>query len=381
MRVYFDNAATTPLSPEVIEEMTSVMSSHYGNPSSIHADGRHVRVLIEKARKSVANLLNASVGEIFFTSGGTESNNTALKCAVRDLGVKRIITSKMEHHCVLHSVESLHLHNQVELVYVDLNKETVIDHDSLRSLLSNSTKTTLVSLMHANNETGCMIDLNEISQICKEHGALFHTDTVQTIGHAEFDLENSDISFLSGSAHKFHGPKGCGFLYINANNNIKPLIEGGSQERNMRAGTENIYGIAGLAKALEMAIEEMDERMGHITQLREHFINEITSKMPEVYVFGGERKPHLETVLNLSFPPHPKGSLLLLNLDMEGISASGGSACSSGSMKGSHVMQAMGQEEGRSNVRFSFSHYNTIEEVNFTVEKLEKILAPVEQVI
>ncbi len=376
MRLYFDNAATSPMMPEVIDEMTKVMHETYGNPSSIHAHGREARVLIEKARKTVAECINASTGEIFFTSGGTESNNMALKCAVRDLGVERIITSPMEHHCVLHAAESLQRDCGIELVYVELHKDTVVDHADLERLLSTSNKKTLVSFMHANNETGCMIKLQEVADIVKSHGALFHTDTVQSIGHFPLDVQKTKIDFLSGAAHKFHGPKGVGFIYINGDNMLKPLIDGGSQERNMRAGTENIYGIVGLAKALELSCQHMNEWSAHIKGLRSYMLEQVQSVIPDAYPVGGFREPHLYTVLNISFPASPKSKMLLMLLDMEGVSASGGSACSSGSDKGSHVLSAMSEPTDRQAVRFSFSHYNTRNEVDTLVSKLAKILQP-----
>jgi cysteine desulfurase len=374
MRIYLDNAATTPLAEEVIEVMHRCMREQYGNPSSIHADGRSVRAAIESARKTVANCLGASIGEIFFTSGGTESNNMAIKCAVRDLGVRRIISSPIEHHCVLHSLDTVEQQNVlIEMVNVD--EKGRFDYDHLESLLkkTNGTKT-LVSLMHANNEIGTVHDMEGISSLCQTYGALYHSDTVQTIGHLPIDVSKTKIHFLSGGAHKFHGPKGCGFIYINNEAQLKPFIDGGSQERNMRGGTENIYGIAGLAKALELACQNMDDYRSHIEALRRHFMEQLLENFEDIHFYGDYAGDYLYTVLNVSFPPSPKSDLLLLHLDIAGISASGGSACSSGAEAGSHVLKAIGADPKRKAIRFSFSHYNTKEEIDTVVERLKGIV-------
>ncbi|MEM1327743.1 MAG: cysteine desulfurase family protein [Bacteroidota bacterium] len=374
MRVYLDNAATTPLSPEVITAMTEVMQAEYGNPSSIHAEGRRVRALIEQARKQVANCIGASIGEIFFTSGGTESNNMALKCAVRDLGVQRIISSPIEHHCVLHTLERLEKTGGVEIELLDVCTKGRVDYDRLEELLSSSDRKTLVSLMHANNETGILLDIDRVSKLCQEHDAYFHSDTVQTVGHFPMDVNTTPISFLSGAAHKFHGPKGVGFIYINGNNIIQPFIDGGAQERNMRGGTENVYGIVGLAKALELATDEMDERMAHIHDLRDYLAAQLKVNFEDLHFNTDLEQPSLYTVLSVAFPPSERSELLLLSLDIEGISVSGGSACSSGADAGSHVVTALKLKEGYKTVRFSFSHYNTKEELDVVVEKLKNIL-------
>ena len=268
-RIFLDNAATTPLDPEVLEAMTAVMRSDFGNPSSIHAEGRKARSLIEAARKTVANALNCSIGEIFFTSGGTEANNMALKNSVRDLGVERIISSPLEHHCVLHSLDAIRATGAATVEMVRTDEKGHIDLENLRSLLSQSTAKTLVSLMHANNEIGNLLPLQEVADICEEVGAYFHCDTVQTMGYYPIDLDRTRVSFLSGSAHKFYGPKGIGFVYINNDNIIKPYLDGGAQERNMRGGTENIYGIVGLARALEKAIEEREDRRSRMEDVRQ----------------------------------------------------------------------------------------------------------------
>lgn len=375
MRVFLDNAATTPMSEEVIQAMLPIMREDYGNPSSIHACGRKVRAKIEECRKIVANYIGASIGEIFFTSGGTESNNMALKCAVRDLAVKRIISDPLEHHCVLHSLESLQREGiQIDLVRVD--ERGRIDYDHLEELLASSDKKTMVSLMHANNEIGTKQDLDRISNICQEHNALFHSDTVQTMGHFPINVNETKISFLSGSAHKFHGPKGVGFIYINSENLLKPFIEGGAQERNMRGGTENVIGIVGLAKAFQLTCDNMAERQAHIEDLRNYMKAQLTENFEDIQFNGDHDGDYLYTVLSTSFPPSPKAALLLLSLDIAGISASGGSACSSGAEKGSHVLAAIEAPIDRKTIRFSFSHYNTKEDIDFLIEKL-KTLTPI----
>lgn len=373
MRVYFDNAATTPLSEEVSDAMLRVMRDVFGNPSSIHADGRKARATVEEARKKVAHLIGASIGEVFFTSGGTESNNMALKNAVRDLGVRRIISSPIEHHCVLHTADRLATAGvQVERLPVDeLGR---MDYAGLEARIQTGAGHTLVSLMHANNEIGTMIDLRRVGDLCREAGVLFHSDTVQTMGHFPFDLSQTYLSFCSGSAHKFHGPKGTGFIYINNDNQIEPFIDGGSQERNMRAGTENIAGIVGLATALELACREMEERKAHILGLRSYLAGELQRHFTDIRFNGEQEFPFLYTVLSVSFPPSAKSELLLLHLDIAGISASGGSACSSGAEAGSHVLEALGGEPDRKTIRFSFSHYNTREEIDFLIGKMKGIL-------
>ena len=373
MRVYFDNAATTPLCEEAIEAMTTLMRDYHGNPSSIHACGRKVRSTIEKSRKTIANLIGASIGEIFFTSGGTEANNMALNCSVRDLGVKRIITSPIEHHCILHCTDKL-ADQGVEIVMVNIDKDGHFDYEHLEQLLADKSKKTLVSLMHANNEIGTVADMTRISQLCEMYEALFHSDTVQTVGHFPIDVSKTKISFLSGGAHKFHGPKGVGFVYINNDNMIKPMIHGGGQERNMRAGTENVYGISGMAKALELACEEMESRHQHIEGIRTYLKNSLSENFEDIQFNGDVDGAHLYTVLSVSFPPSDKSDMLLLNLDIHGISCSGGSACSSGAEAGSHVQKALESDPKRKNIRFSFSHFNTKEEVDYLMEKLATII-------
>ncbi|HRI59197.1 MAG TPA: cysteine desulfurase family protein [Saprospiraceae bacterium] len=374
-RVYFDNAATTPIAEEVIDAMLPVLRGQFGNPSSIHAEGRSVRAVVESARKTVAQSIGASTAEIFFTSGGTESNNMAIKCAVRDLGVRRIISSPTEHHCGLHAIDTVQQQKDVEVVWLPVDERGRVDLQALEQALQESAGIkTLVSLMHANNEIGTMIDLEQVSALCRQYGVLFHSDTVQTVGHFPINVQKMPVNFLSGAAHKFHGPKGVGFIYINPESPIKPFIDGGAQERNMRGGTENVYGIVGLAKALELATAEMETRSEHIREVRNYMKERLLETFDDIQFNGDYDGECLYTVLSVSFPPSPKNELLLLSLDIAGVSASGGSACSSGAEKGSHVLEAIGADPARKSIRFSFSHYNTKEEVDFVVEKLKTIL-------
>ncbi|PSR11181.1 MAG: cysteine desulfurase [Bacteroidetes bacterium] len=374
-RIYLDNAATTPLDPAVIAAMLDVMQTQPGNPSSIHAEGRQARTIIEQARRTVARHLKASIGEIFFTSGGTEANNMALKGAVRDLGVRRIISAPTEHHCVLHSLERIGRERaDVTIVHVNLDQQGSPDLGHLEELLADHTLPTLVSLMHANNEIGTLVDLTAVGELCRAHGAYFHSDTVQTIGFYPIDVSTTPIHFLSGSAHKFHGPKGVGFIYINSDHQIQPFIDGGAQERNMRGGTENTYGIAGLAKALELAGLEQASRATHMRSLRTHLRNELLAFFPEVAFSGDVDNGHYK-LLNLRFPPTAKTELLLFNLDIAGISVSGGSACSSGTDTGSHVIRALyGDADDAVNIRVSFSHLNTLAEVDQLLAVLRQVM-------
>ena len=369
-KVYLDNAATTELDAEVLDVMLRSMKTDYGNPSSSHSFGRKTRSVIETSRRSIADLLNADASEIFFTSGGTEADNMAIRGAVRDAGVKHIITSKIEHPAVVNTVAHLKNKNKVSVDYVDLNENGVVDLIHLEELLSNNTNT-LVSLMHGNNEIGNLLDIESVSLLCQKYDALFHSDTVQTIGHYVFDLTKIKIDFLTCSAHKFHGPKGVGFLYINKQVNITPLIHGGSQERDMRAGTECVYGIVGLAKAMEVAYRDLAIHRKHIEQLKKHMIKELKNKLSFI-TFNGtslDLNNSLYTVLSLSFPRQDYDDLLLFNLDLLGISCSGGSACSSGNISQSHVISQIKTLDGPV-VRFSFSRYNSIEDVNFAIKQL-----------
>lgn len=373
MQVYFDNAATTPLEPEVIKVMTATMQENFGNPSSIHAHGRQVKTIVEKARKTVAGLLKASPSEIFFTSGGTEADNMAIVRSIIDLGITHAITSPLEHHAVLHTLEEQEKRGHIQLDLVHIDKQGNVDLAHLRQLLSNNPRT-FVSLMHANNEIGNLTDIKAVSAICQEFNAVFHSDTVQTMGHYVHDLSDLHIDFITGAGHKFHGPKGVGFLYINGRNKIQPLIYGGAQERNMRGGTENVYGIVGLAKAMEICYQEMEQHQQHIQGIKDYMISELEKAMPGIAINGNrESAQSLYTVLNVSLPKTDIADMLLFSLDIAGVSASGGSACSSGSEIGSHVLRALQCDSERPSVRFSFSKYNTKEEVDFVVKTLKDL--------
>jgi cysteine desulfurase len=373
MRVYLDNAATTPLDPEVMKEMCKVMENTYGNPSSIHSHGREARTLIERSRKTVANLLGTSPSEIFFTSSGTEADNTAIRCGIIDHGIKHAISSRIEHHAVIHSLEALEKAGVIKLSFVNLDKKGNIDYEHLETLLKENERS-FVSIMHANNEIGTLSDIERIGDLCEVYNAIYHCDTVQTMGHYKHDLSKLKAHFVVCSAHKLHGPKGVGFLHINHRIKIKPFIYGGAQERNMRGGTENIYGIVGLAKSLEMAYAEMDEHKQHIQGLKTYMINQLKESIPGVE-FNGEidADKSLYTVLNVSFPEMEMADMLLFNLDIAGISASGGSACSSGSDIGSHVLTAIGASASRPSVRFSFSKNTTKDEIDYTVSKIREL--------
>lgn len=379
MRVYLDNAATTAMDDRVIEAMLPFMREHYGNPSSVHSHGREVRTAIERSRKKVAELLNASPSEIFFTSGGTEADNTALVCGIDSHRIKHVITSPIEHHAVLHTLNECAKKGHIRLSNVEVNASGEISIDHLKELLSVNEKS-MVSIMHANNEIGNINDLNQIGELAKEKGAFMHSDTVQTMGHYTHDLKQIPVDALVGASHKFHGPKGAGFLFVRKDKKILPLIHGGAQERNMRGGTENVTGIVGLAKALELAYEDMSGHRRHIEALKKHMKEKLIQYIPGVSFNGlsGDMDKSLYTVLNVSLPPSEENSgMLLFNLDLHGISASGGSACSSGATVGSHVLRALGHTAERDAVRFSFSRFNTIEEIDYTVEKLKE-LYPVE---
>ncbi len=354
--------------------MLPFLTRNFGNPSSIHQEGRTTRAAIEGARKLVASLIGASTGEIFFTSGGTESNNMAIKCAVSDLGVRRIISSPVEHHCVKHSVEHLKSMDMVQVDMVRVDQYALPDFNHLEELLAASDIPTLVTIMHANNELGSMLDLNQLSTLCKKYGAYLHSDTVQTVGHFPINVQQTPIDFMSGAAHKFYGPKGIGFIYINSRCHIHPFIDGGSQERNMRAGTENISGIVGLAKAMQLAYGQLAEDTAHISDLKEYMRQEILSVCPEAFI-NGHPEHSLYTVLNVSFPPGPHADLMIMSLDIAGISVSGGSACSSGAESQSHVLNAIGHPADRKAVRFSFSRNTTKEDIDYAVEQLAGILS------
>lgn len=373
-RIYFDNAATTSLDPVVLEAMLPYLTEKFGNPSSIYSYGREARLAVENARKSVAKILNAHPAEIFFTSGGTEASNTAISAAVHDLGCRHIITSPIEHHATLHAVENLYSRGYASLSYVKLLPDGHVDIEHLEELLSKADEKVLVTLMHANNEIGNMLDIHAVGELCKMYGAIFHSDTVQTVGHFPFDLRNTPVHFITGAGHKFHGPKGVGMLYINENVRIKPLIHGGSQERNMRAGTENLYGIVGFAKALELATSGYEADSAYIRGLKMYMMEQLKKLVKGVHFNGDITGRSLYTVLNISLPKTEKSEMLLFNLDINGICASGGSACTSGADQGSHVIRAINNNPNQIAVRFSFSRFNTREEIDMVVEKLGEML-------
>ncbi|MGN5955239.1 cysteine desulfurase family protein [Sphingobacterium lactis] len=380
MQVYFDNAATTALDQEVIEAMVKTLNENFGNPSSIHAHGRESKTIVEKARRTVAKLLNASPSEIFFTSGGTEADNMAIVRAIEGYGISHAISSPIEHHAVLHTLEELAHAGKIHLDLLRVDSKGNIDLNHLEELLAKNPRT-FVSIMHANNELGNLTDIKRVSLLCEQYNAIFHSDTVQTMGHYPHDLSDLKIDFITGAAHKFHGPKGVGFLYINGRNKIKPLIYGGAQERNMRGGTENVYGIVGLAKALELAYAEMEEHRNYIQSLKDYMKAKLEENIPNVR-FNGETDADksLYTVLNVSLPCTKMGDMLLFNLDIKGVSASGGSACSSGSDIGSHVLRGIGADGTRPSVRFSFCKFNTKAEVDFVVDILKEICTSEEKV-
>jgi cysteine desulfurase len=373
MKVYLDNAATTPIHPLVVEAMVPMLANQFGNPSSIHSFGREVRSVIEGSRKKVAQLLQTSPSEIFFTSGGTEADNMAIRCCVFDLGIKHIITSAIEHHAVLHTAEDMEARGFAKVSLVNVDDCGRVEMNHLESLLKANPKS-LVSLMHANNELGTMISLVEVGNLCRKYDSLFHSDTVQTMGHYTHNLAELPVDFITGAAHKFHGPKGVGFLYINHRVKIKPYITGGAQERNMRGGTENVYGIVGLAKALEIAYEHIDSDIKEISALKQYMAQELQNSIPGVQ-FNGETNPtnSLYTVLNVSFPPSDNSEMLLFSLDIAGIACSAGSACSSGSNVGSHVLNGIKASPDRTAIRFSFSRFNTKEEIDYCVEKVREL--------
>ena len=373
--VYLDNAATTQMDDRVIEAMLPFMRGHFGNPSSVHSHGREVRTAIEKARKKVAELLQASPSEIFFTSGGTEADNTALVCGIESHGLTHAITSPLEHHAVLHTLEMLAKKGQVQLSLLEVNEQGEIDLAQLEELLKKNPKS-LVSLMQGNNEIGNLNDLERIGQMTQAHGAFFHSDTVQTVGHYAHDLSKLPVDALVAGAHKFHGPKGVGFLYVRKDKKIHPFIHGGAQERNMRGGTENVIGIIGLATALEISLVELAAHRNQIEKIKGYFVERLRQEIPGIAFNGhsADLQKSLYTVLSISLPPSASNrGMLLFHLDLEGISASGGSACSSGASVGSHVMRALQHPEDRDVVRFSFSRFTTMEEVDYTLAKLKAL--------
>ncbi len=376
MRVYLDNAATTAVDPEVFEAMKPYFLENYGNPSSIHTHGRQAKAAVERSRRQIADYLNAAPSEIFFTSGGTEADNTALRCSIETNNIRHALTSRIEHHAVLHTLESLEKAGKIELTFVDLDEKGHVDMSHLQSWLKDHPNS-IVSLMHANNEIGNLNNIEKIGEWCQEYGSVFHSDTVQAVGHYAHDLQKLHVHCIVGAAHKFHGPKGTGFLYLKNDHIIEPFIQGGGQERNMRGGTENVAGIVGLAKSFELAYEKMDEHKRHIESLKKRMIERLKDQIPNV-AFNGDSanlERSLYTVLNVCLPPSEENEMLLFSLDINKVSASGGSACSSGSNVGSHVLAALDRDPNRGAIRFSFSKFNTADEIDFAVDRLKEIVS------
>jgi cysteine desulfurase len=372
-KVYLDNASTTQLRPEVVQEMTKVLAEDYGNPSSTHSFGRNAKSILELSRKAVAKCLNATAQEIIFTSCGTEANNWILRSAVKDLKVKRIITSKIEHHAVLHTVQALQNEFNIQVDYVAVKPNGEIDITDLVDLLSQETKT-LVSLMHVNNEIGTVLDVDKVGRICAQHNALFHSDMVQAVGKTEIDLQHLAIDFMTASAHKFHGPKGVGFAYVKKNSGLQPLFYGGEQEKGLRPGTEAIQQIAGMAKALELSYSNLEAERNHISDLKNYLINQLEVEFPAFEING--TTDGIYTILNVLLPfSDDKTAMILFHLDMKGIAVSRGSACQSGSIKPSHVLVEMLSNEDlkKPSLRISFSHFNTKEDIDLLIEALKGI--------
>lgn len=376
MEVYFDNAATTPMRAEVISAMHEVMQTAYGNPSSTHGFGRAAKALLENARKSIAAHFNASAQEIIFTSGGTESDNMILRCAVKDLGVTTIISSPLEHHAILHALDQLEAEG-VTVHYVDHDADGELNYEHLETLLAQDTTKKLVTLMYVNNEIGNLLDVGLVGALCKEHSALFHSDAVQSVGHFKMDMQELPMDFFSAAAHKFHGPKGVGFSFVRKQTQIKPFILGGAQERGLRAGTESVHNVVGMQKALDIAYAQLEEERSHILQLKSRFITELRALFPDVQFNGkcSNMDASTYTVVNVGLPvPEDKAGLLDFHLDLKGVACSKGSACQSGSGKGSHVIGAL-QQKGSSDLpalRFSFSGFNTEAEVAYVMEVLRE---------
>jgi len=379
-KVYFDSAATTQLRDDVISCITEVLKTEYGNPSSTHSYGRSSKSLLENARKEIAKLFNVSASEIIFTSGGTEADNLILCSAVRDLGVKRIISSKIEHHAVLHTLEWLEKEYKIQLDFVKLDECGHVDYAHLENLLAAPSEKTLVSLMHVNNEVGNLLDLKKVALLCKESNALFHSDTVQSVGHFELDFKEIPIDFATAAAHKFHGPKGAGFAFIRKNSGLRSLIHGGEQERGLRAGTEAVYAIAGMAEALKLSYHKLQKERKYISDLKDYFKEQLSKNIAGVKFNGGcdDNERSTYTLLNVCLPiTAEKAMLLLFQLDLKGIACSKGSACQSGAEGGSHVLNAILSEEdlGKPSIRFSFSSFNKKEEVDYVVDVLKEFIS------
>ena len=374
MKVYLDNAATTPMDPKIIEMTSKMMSSHFGNPSSIHSFGRESKIIVENARKTIAQLLNTSPSSIFFTSGGTEADNMAIMSGIHDHNITHAITSKLSHHAVLYPLQDLAKKGVIKVSYVDIDENGIICLNHLKQLLEMNART-FVSIMHANNEIGVIQDIKSIGDLCLDYNAIFHSDTVQTIGHYTFNMQQINVDFMAASAHKFHGPKGIGFIYISENIKIKPILRGGAQERNMRAGTENIYGIAGLALAMKMSYSNLEEERKYIEEIKLYMTEKLKSEIADVQFYGNctDMENSLYTVLSCHFPETDIAEMLLFNLDILGIACSGGSACASGGSKGSHVLTEIVPESKRPGIRFSFSKYTTKEDINFTIKQLKSL--------
>lgn len=373
--MYLDNAATTPIEPEVADLMYDLLKNEFGNPSSTHSFGRKVKGSLEQSRRKIAQLIGAEPGEIIFTSGGTEADNMAIKCSIADLGMERIISSRIEHHAVLYTIEHCREQHKVDTDTVKLDEKGFPDLNHLEELLSSDNRKTLVSLMHGNNEIGNLISLQEVGELCKKYRAVFHSDTVQTMGHYDFDMKKLPVDFITGGAHKFHGPKGVGFLYTSKGLNLKPMIIGGGQEAGKRAGTENIYGIAGMAKALEIACEHSEDHRRHVTEIKKFAVEQIKKRLPGARFNGAsaDLDRSLYTVLNVQLPETDKGEMLLFSLDIQGVAVSGGSACTSGSNEGSHVLRGIGADMSRPSIRLSFSRFNTKDDVTFALDKIVKL--------
>jgi len=379
-KVYLDNAATTRVRDEVIAKMNEALSTCYGNPSSTHSYGRSAKTAIEKARKTIATYLNAKPAEIIFTSGGTEADNMILRCAVRDLGITTIITSRIEHHAVLHTAEELESEYGIKLWFVNLDGNGNPDLAHLEELLQKDTSKKLVSLMHVNNEIGNLLDVQKVAELCQRHEALFHSDTVQSIGHFAWNVDETPIDFMTAAAHKFHGPKGIGFAFVRKNSGLKPLIVGGAQERGFRAGTEPYHNIVGLEEAFIAAYDNLDNERDYVLGLKKYFVSKLKEEIPGVKFNGlsGEFDKSTYTLVNVCLPfDKEKSQLLLFNLDLKGIACSKGSACQSGSQMGSHVLtQILDDEElQRPSLRFSFSKYNSKEELDYTLGVLKEFAA------
>ncbi|WP_291286224.1 cysteine desulfurase family protein [Flavobacterium sp.] len=372
-KVYLDNASTTAMRPEVIQEMTKVMTEDFGNPSSTHSFGRNGKTILELSRKSIAKHLNCTAQEIIFTSGGTEADNWILRSAIEDLKVERIITTRIEHHAVLHTAMVLESEYKVQVDYVNINADGSIDVTHLSNLLAEKKKT-IVSLMHINNETGTVLDLDRVGVICKQYNALFHSDTVQSVGKTEIDLQKIPVDFIVASAHKFHGPKGVGFAFVRKNSGLQPLIFGGEQEKGLRAGTEAVHQIAGMAKALSLSYENLEQERSYITDLKMYLIDQLEIHFPGFRING--KKEDFYNIINIILPfSADKTSMLLFSLDMKGIAVSRGSACQSGSVKPSHVLKEMLSEIDLKlpNLRISFSHFNTKEDIDWLIESLKSV--------